>query len=165
MVPNPRSSSSDAARPGTQQDLLDAFHGATVGIRAVLAETVRPMGLAVCQFWALNYIVERGPVNGVHIADELAVTPPSITVAVDDLVDAGLVVRNRSSEDRRVVLVSATPQGRKTLTEIWRELGSRMAERTSRLPASDLEAAARVLRAIGPRTLGPVVLAAPGGAA
>lgn len=137
--------------PGPGESLLDAFHLATTAVRSILAETVRPMGLRVCQFWALNYIVEQGPVNGVHLADDLGVTPPSVTSAVQELVDAGLVARHRSHADRRVVMLSATPRGRRTLGEIWGRLGARMTERTSGLPREELSAAARVLRAVGTR--------------
>lgn len=142
------------ARPrvlDSEESLLDAFHVATTAVRGILAETVRPMGLRVCQFWALNYITEQGPVNGVHLADDLGVTPPSVTASVQDLVDAGLVARHRSETDRRVVMLSATLRGRKTLAEIWHRLGARMTDRTSGLPPGDVAAAGRVLRAIGTR--------------
>lgn len=137
--------------PDSEESLLDAFHVATTAVRGILAETVRPMGLRVCQFWALNYIAEQGPVNGVHLADDLGVTPPSVTASVQDLVDAGLVARHRSETDRRVVMLSATPRGRKTLGEIWHRLGARMTDRTNGLPPEDVAAAGRVLRAIGTR--------------
>lgn len=133
-----------------EESLLDAFHDATTAVRAILAATVRPMGLRVCEFWALNYIADHGPVSGVQLADELGVTPPSVTAAVQDLVDAGLVLRNRSDADRRVVMLTPTARGRKTLADIWGRLGQRMTECTSGLPRGDLVAAARVLRAIGP---------------
>lgn len=138
--------------PGPEELLLDAVHDATSAVRLILAETVRPLGLRVCEFWALNYIADRGPVSGVHLADELGVTPPSVTAAVQDLVDAGLVARDRSEEDRRVVMLSATARGRRTLSDIWGRLGHRMTERTSGLPREDLTAAARVLRAIALRS-------------
>lgn len=142
--------------PGPEETLLDAFHDATSAVRSILAATVRPMGLRVCEFWALNYITDQGPVSGVHLADELGVTPPSVTSAVQDLVDAGLVTRNRLEDDRRVVMLRATARGRRTLADIWGQLGNRMNERTAGLPAEDVAAAARVLRAIGPRRAGAV---------
>jgi DNA-binding MarR family transcriptional regulator len=153
LIPRPHATASE-------ESLLDAFHAATTAVRAILGETVSPMGLRVCQFWALNFIAEQGPVNGVHLADDLGVTPPSVTAAVQDLVDAGLVARERSDTDRRIVMLSATSRGRRTLGEIWSRLGVRMTERTNGLPHADLAAAARVLRAIGTRGPAATTLAA-----
>lgn len=146
--------------PGAEEMLLDAFHDATTAVRSILAATVRPLGLRVCEFWALNFIADRGPVSGVHLADELGVTPPSVTAAVQALVDAGLVARQRSQSDRRVVMLTASPRGRKALADIWGRLGNRMTERTSGLPREDIAAAARVLRAIGPRGASSVAVEA-----
>lgn len=142
------------ARPhlaSSEESFLDAFRVAKTALRGILAETVGPLGLRGCQFWVLSYIGEEGPVSGGRLADELGVTPPSVTSAVQDLVDAGLVARERSEADRRVVMLSATPRGRKVLGEIWTRLGVRITERTRGLPSEDFAAAARVLRAVGTR--------------
>ena len=54
-------------------------------------------------------------VNDMHIinARELNVTVGTLTIAVNNLVKKGYIQRMRSQEDRRVVLISLTEQGKK----------------------------------------------------
>lgn len=53
------------------------------------------------------------PKNMSSVAKTLAVTVGTLTIAVNNLVKKGYVTRQRSSEDRRVVLVSLTEKGKK----------------------------------------------------
>ena len=46
-----------------------------------------------------------GKATGVELAAQLGVSPPSISVMVERLVERGLLIRERSSEDRRKVLI------------------------------------------------------------
>ena len=49
--------------------------------------------------------------NMSSIARELSVTVGTLTISVNSLVKKGYVVRNRSSEDRRVVFISLSEKG------------------------------------------------------
>ena len=51
------------------------------------------------------------PKNMSSIARELSVTVGPLTISVNSLVKKGYVVRNRSSEDRRVVFISLSEKG------------------------------------------------------
>ena len=51
------------------------------------------------------------PKNMSSIARELSVTVGTLTIAMNSLVKKGYVVRNRSSEDRRVVFISLSEKG------------------------------------------------------
>lgn len=53
------------------------------------------------------------PKNMTTVAKALGVTTGTLTIAVNSLVKKGFVDRVRSEEDRRVVLVSLSPQGKK----------------------------------------------------
>src|SRR5581483_3004258 len=64
---------------------------------------------------ALSVLVFAGPMALGRLADLEQVTPPAITKTASALEASGLVVRERSTEDRRVVLVRATPAGRALL--------------------------------------------------
>ncbi len=73
------------------------------------------------------------------IACRLHVTASNVTQMVTDLEDKGLVARNMDSSDRRVVKVSLSPEGRRTIEEMRRpyiekmdELGLRLGEERSR---------------------------------
>jgi len=63
----------------------------------------------------LSVLVFAGPLPVGRLAALERVSPPAITKTVGALESAGLALRSRSPRDRRVVLVSATPAGRRLL--------------------------------------------------
>jgi DNA-binding MarR family transcriptional regulator len=63
----------------------------------------------------LSVLVFAGPLPVSRLADLERVSPPAITKTVAALESAGLATRTRSESDRRVVLVAATPAGRRLL--------------------------------------------------
>jgi DNA-binding MarR family transcriptional regulator len=63
----------------------------------------------------LSVLVFAGPIALGRLAELEQVTPPAITKTVAALERAGLAVRERSTDDRRVVLVRATDDGRALL--------------------------------------------------
>lgn len=63
----------------------------------------------------LSVVVFAGPQPVTRLAAIEQVSPPAITKLVAALEADGLVVRERSETDRRVVLVAATPAGRRLL--------------------------------------------------
>ena len=60
----------------------------------------------------IEAIGEDGASNMTAVAKALDVTTGTLTISVNSLVRKGLVNRERSEEDRRVVLVSLTDKGR-----------------------------------------------------
>lgn len=61
--------------------------------------------LSLAQFNLLMAVQALGKATGVELAAQLGVSPPSISVMVERLVERGLLIRERSSEDRRKVLI------------------------------------------------------------
>lgn len=63
------------------------------------------------------HVIEAVGINGAKnmsaVAKALNVTTGTLTIAINSLVKKNYVKRVRSEEDRRVVLVSLTPKGRK----------------------------------------------------
>lgn len=63
------------------------------------------------------HVIEAIGINGAKnmsaVAKALNVTTGTLTIAINSLVKKNYVKRVRSEEDRRVVLVSLTPKGRK----------------------------------------------------
>ena len=80
----------------------------------------REHGLSRPQYNALRILVGAGAAGLTcsAIAERLIHRDPDITRLIDRLEKAGLVTRRRSDEDRRVVLVSVTPKGRKLCDEL-----------------------------------------------
>jgi DNA-binding MarR family transcriptional regulator len=70
------------------------------------------------QFWGLEYLRENSPCPVNELGDALHLQPSSTTGLVDRLVGMGMVDRVRSEEDRRVVLLSLSAKGKKTVREV-----------------------------------------------
>ena len=78
-------------------------------------ELEKQYGLTVPQ---LNVLWSVGTSNGVpigQIAERISLSSATLTSIVDRLEEHGLVLRERSPEDKRQVLISLTPQGRTVL--------------------------------------------------
>jgi DNA-binding MarR family transcriptional regulator len=66
----------------------------------------------------LFLLTTDGPLPMGRLADQLDVSLPNVTGIVDRMVAHGLVERLRDDDDRRLVVVSATPAGRQSVEEI-----------------------------------------------
>lgn len=69
--------------------------------------------ISVNDMHIIEAIGEESPRNMSSVARTLSVTVGTLTIAVNGLVKKGYVHRERSEEDRRVVLISLTDKGRK----------------------------------------------------
>jgi DNA-binding MarR family transcriptional regulator len=74
---------------------------------------VRETGLTLPQMHTLEIIGATGNLRMKELAGKMGVTTGSLTVLVDRLVRAGLVVRKPDEKDRRSIRVGLTPEGRK----------------------------------------------------
>ncbi len=126
--------------------LLEAFHGATRVLSARLRPVLEGEGLSAPMFWALHHLVAEGPANVGQIATACTVTSANVSPAVDDLVREGLVEREPSPRDRRVVVLSVTPRGRTLYRAVWSRVAEVLLASLRGVPPHDLEVTARVLR-------------------
>lgn len=74
-------------------------------------------GLSGPRISLLSVLVFAGPLPIGKLASIEQISGPAVTKLVDGLASDGLARRVRSEDDRRVVLVEATPAGRKRLEE------------------------------------------------
>lgn len=91
---------------GAVEQLLTAL----VRQRGVLGD-VEPSSLSTFQAIALGVLVDRGPLRLGALADELRTTNATASRTIDALEAHGLAARHDDPEDRRGVLVAATPAG------------------------------------------------------
>jgi DNA-binding MarR family transcriptional regulator len=68
------------------------------------------------------------------LAHRMALSPGSLTLMMDRLIEDGLISRGRSQEDRRVVIVQVTDKGRSMLAERRRALHEIVAAEITKLP-------------------------------
>jgi DNA-binding MarR family transcriptional regulator len=91
-------------------------------------------------------IVFGGPLTLGALAAAEQVRPPTMTRLVTALVRDGLVTRQSDPDDRRQVLLRATPAGRRLLEEGRARRTASLTSRIAALPPGDLAALTRAAR-------------------
>ena len=93
--------------------------------RAMAAEYLRPLGLYPGQELLLLQLPEGECRSQQELVDALGLDHSTVTKMLQRLERAGVVARRQSAEDRRVVLVQLTEEGRahrRTVHDTWARL-------------------------------------------
>lgn len=105
-------------------------------------------GLTATQFNVLRILIQ-GPKEGLpsqQIGERLLTRVPDVTRIVDRMESAGLIERERSASDRRVVLVRATREGRKRCEALYGPVAKLHEQQLASLPSSTLQGLLRGLQ-------------------
>jgi MarR family transcriptional regulator, 2-MHQ and catechol-resistance regulon repressor len=124
-----------------------AFRAAAKYLYAGLEETE----IDDTDFRILEALLSKGPLPVNTIGPKVNLTPGSISVAVDRLLDRGLVRRVESHEDRRVRIVSLTPKGKELIAPIFRKHAAEIRKVFADTSAKELGALETTLKKIGKR--------------
>jgi DNA-binding MarR family transcriptional regulator len=106
------------------------------------------LSLTIGQLKSLFFIDFVGSTNFKKLADALGVTPPNVTGIVDRLVEQGLVSREENPEDRRMLLLKTTDEGKALLAKLRESRIVRMSGILAQLSLEELTALAQGLRAL-----------------
>ena len=120
------------------EDYIDAWKNYSILWKDIFKAANKAYGsinLTVLEFKVLDNLYELGPTTMIDLASLLSVTQAWVTSLIDRLEERGLVIRERSSSDRRVIFVNLTDSGkqlrakgkaiqRKTMEEIFGVLDS-----------------------------------------
>jgi len=85
----------------------------------VVSSRVVEYGLTIPQFGILEALYHLGPLSLGELAEKLLVTGGNVTYVMDRLEEQGLVYRQRSDLDRRVVEARLTDEGRALIERIF----------------------------------------------
>jgi DNA-binding MarR family transcriptional regulator len=88
----------------------------------------------------------RQPRSLGHLGADLNLTPPSITRLIDRLEERGLIGRRRDDEDRRKVMATITPEGRRIVSAIPFLEGTPIRQAVERMKVVDRERIAAAMR-------------------
>jgi MarR family 2-MHQ and catechol resistance regulon transcriptional repressor len=112
---------------------------------------IEETGISDTDFRVLEVLLHKGPLPVNTIGPKVHLTPGSISVAVDRLLEKGLVSRAESPDDRRVRIVALTKSGKNLIVPIFRkhsaEIGSVFADANPK----ELQILERVLKKAGKR--------------
>jgi DNA-binding MarR family transcriptional regulator len=92
-------------------------------IRAHLDELLRPLGLTTLQYTALSVLERRDGLTSAQLARRSFVRPQTMHEMITSLDQRGFLERRRDPANRRVLLISLTPRGRKMLETYDEQVG------------------------------------------
>lgn len=78
----------------------------------------RELGLSPAEFNALTVVEDGGEITGCAFAEQMALSPSRGSRVLDKLVADGYARTRLSPKDRRTILISLTPKGRKVKLKI-----------------------------------------------
>lgn len=102
-------------RSGEEEVVLNIWRTAD-RLQIHFTRMFREHGITVQQYNVLRILQgAAGPLPCLEVASRMITVVPAITGLLDRLEQAGLVTRDRSKSDRRVVLVALSAEGRRLL--------------------------------------------------
>jgi MarR family 2-MHQ and catechol resistance regulon transcriptional repressor len=118
-------------------------------VGAVLNQALIDEGVTPAQLAVLEALLHLGPLNAGELGRALLRSNPNISLVVDNLERDQLVRRQRSEEDRRVVRISLTAQGRRLIQRIFPAHARRIADLMGALGAEEQEQLGRLCKKLG----------------
>ncbi|TEA78106.1 MarR family winged helix-turn-helix transcriptional regulator [Allopusillimonas ginsengisoli] len=89
------------------------------------------------QLVCLRAVIDHGPLTATAISREIHVSASTVVGILDRLEDKGLIRRERGREDRRIVFVTATDEGRQLATDTPSPLQKKLSDALNALPESE----------------------------
>jgi DNA-binding MarR family transcriptional regulator len=128
-------------------------------------ERARALGLTLPQLFLLGGLRELGTIPVNRWVERMGTSPSATTALLDGLEATGYVRRTHDAVDRRQVLVSLTPNGRKIAERLKHVFRDRWKALCEDIPERELEAAtatlAKIVRRLGADEDGPKVSVRP----
>ena len=130
-----------AGRPATRQeieDLVRAVRQAHVVLDAGSVAAQVELGIARTDLATLELVSVGDRLSAGDIADRLRISTGTATGVVDRLVAGGYVARRTDPRDRRRILVSITPKGRRRFREAFQRRWEWLNQVASELSSAEL---------------------------
>jgi len=135
-----------AAREEALAELRGAFKGVLIAVRRLRGRQARRPGeLSFAQYHLLFGLSEHGELSTSELAATAELAPATVTQMLDNLDDLELVVRRRSTDDRRIVKCSLTPRGKRLVQDLRAEVEGHWDEALAGFTTSELATAAAVV--------------------
>jgi len=106
---------------------------------------IAPGELTTAQYELLAHLSERGACSAAQLACAAELSAPSVAGQLDHLAAGGYVERERSADDRRIVVSTLTDEGRRAIERKRRHWDGRWKCALDGLDDREIEAAATVL--------------------
>ena len=91
-------------------------------MRRRFEQAVMPLGLRARHLVALTHLQDNGPSAQQTLIEALGLDASNLVALLNELEDAGLIVRRRDRADRRRGIIELSPEGERMLLEVDRAL-------------------------------------------
>lgn len=122
-----------------QAHMWALFRSITLGMDSSLRPIIESHGVTMTQMRILIEVYQRGELTVGEISQAIGSAPGNSSAMCKTLEKKGLVSRNRSLEDERIVLIAITPAGSTLLKLIEGELSSKFDPTLEQFSAEDFE--------------------------
>lgn len=102
-------------QPGDIQELESLLRQINSQINIYTRRYLAERGLTMARFWVMNKLSPDKPLTMGDLQKELCLSPGTLTGLVDGLVEGNNIRRWRDHDDRRLVYLTLTPQGKELL--------------------------------------------------
>lgn len=96
-----------------------------------LYSEIRPEGMPKSHFRLLNVLLHHPGHPMKYYVEKVVMKKSNFTLLIDEFIEKGWVQRVRSEEDRRVVILELTDEGRQYLSGKWDEMRDQLTGRLS----------------------------------
>jgi DNA-binding MarR family transcriptional regulator len=125
--------------PARVEEILSELRTAFGELRCVGSERLAKQGVSMTHLHVLSMLDHHGDLTMSHLADLLGVSLSNVTGLIDRMEERRYVERERDRDDRRVVLVRLTAEGRSQLDAIQLVRQDLMQKILSRLTPDELD--------------------------
>ncbi len=139
-------------RSTKQSTALDTFIKLMRAAESVSADVHQHLGragLTISQFGILEALYHRGPMSQKELAVKILKSPGNITMVINNLEKRGLVLRQRSPEDRRSYLINPTPSGTALIAKLFPPHAETIRKRMSVLNSREQKTLGSLLKRLG----------------
>ena len=130
------------------EEILHAFHSIRNITKAKAVSLGHQNHITHSQWFVLTMIAHFEKTNIKHMAEAMDMSSSAATQLVDGLVQNGYVTRQEDQNDRRLVQLELSPEGKKHITATKEKRINEMAEIFQSLTDKELEQFARLFKKI-----------------
>lgn len=122
---------------------------AVQSIERVLEQQVETHGLSFTEFAVLEVLLHKGALPIGEVGEQVLLTSGSMTYVIDKLEERGLLRRRPCAEDRRVLYVALSEEGRTLIGEAFAEHAELLREVTDELTREEKEQVSELVKRMG----------------
>ena len=130
------------------QSVLNSFRRMVKSLRLADRAGLREHGLGASQLYVLHELKRESPLSVNELARRTATDQSTVSVVVANLIDKGLVTRERSEDDARRLDLTVTAKGHELLKRLPPPIQWSIIEGVQRLPRARARALAESLEEI-----------------